>query len=116
MKLVSLLFIFTFGVFRIFGQSTTYVQFKILQVSNADEALRIDEKIKSKKGILTSKTDHLTSTYFCTLSYDSDYSENHFINWFKKLGYEITCFNKGVSGDGKMISPHELKECSESNK
>jgi hypothetical protein len=29
------------------------------------------------------------------------------------MGYEITCFNKGIQGSNALISPHELKVCIE---
>lgn len=101
----------------VFGQDRPeyYVQFKVKFVSTAEQAKEIDKKMASRKGIITTHTDHVTSTYFCTLSAEVEYVFDDFENWFEKLGYEIVCFNKGINGDGGMMSPHELKNCEESN-
>ncbi|MBD3636885.1 MAG: hypothetical protein HUJ25_06030 [Crocinitomicaceae bacterium] len=71
--------------------------------------------MKHKKGIISTHTDHITSTYFCILSGDMGYDFKEFENWFNKMGYEIKCFNKGIQGDGGMIPPHDLKNCEEIN-
>ena len=100
-----------------FGQDSPnyYVQFKIKSVGSLDAARQIDKKMAGKKGIISTHTDHITSTYFCTMSGDSGYVFDDFESWFQKMGYEIVCFNRGIQGDGGMISPHELKNCEESN-
>ncbi|MEX1000494.1 MAG: hypothetical protein WDZ35_00115 [Crocinitomicaceae bacterium] len=88
-----------------------YAQFKIRTISTQEQAREIDAKIKSKKGIISAHADYITSTYFCTFKTEASYTEAHFVKWFKKLGYEIDCFNSGISGDGKMIAPQGLKDC-----
>lgn len=98
------------------SQSIYFVQFKIETVSSATDAQKIDAKISSKKGIVSSRTDHVTSTYFCSINNENIYSEDDFRNWFSKLGFEITCFNIGNYGNSTLISPHELKNCEENNK
>lgn len=98
------------------AETTYFVQFKILKVNTTEEAKAIDKKLGSKKGMLSTHTDYKTSTYFCTLSADSQYNFEDFESWFLKLGYEISCFNKGIHGVVSMISPHELKSCEEFNK
>jgi len=92
-----------------------FVQFKILKVNSELEAQNIDKKLKSKKGIISTRTDHITSTYFATLSAEAEYDFDQFESWFQKLGYEISCFNRGIHGNGGMRSPHELKNCEENN-
>lgn len=115
-KLLSL-FIFIFLVNSVIAQSGTtyYVQFKVSSVTDIESAEEIDKKMSSKKGVLSTRTDHITSTFFCTLSAEGDYDFEDFENWFKKMGFEISCFNKGIQGDGGMVSPHELKNCEDSN-
>ncbi|MEO9532642.1 MAG: hypothetical protein ABJG68_16565 [Crocinitomicaceae bacterium] len=95
---------------------TYFVQFKITKVGSLEEAKEIDKKLGSKKGILSTHTDYKTSTYFCTLSAEAEYSFENFQSWMSKLGYEISCFNKGLQGTTSMVSPHELKNCEETNK
>lgn len=93
-----------------------YVQFKVKTISQTDEARAIDKKMSAKKGILTAHTDHVTSTFFCTMTGDAEYVFEDFENWFTKMGYEIACFNKGIKGDGGMMSPHAFKNCEDFNK
>jgi hypothetical protein len=92
-----------------------FVQFKISKITSKSQALAVDKKIGGKKGVLSTHTDHLTSTYFCTLDPEAEYTFDVFEGWFQKLGYEISCFNKGIHGNGGMKSPHELKNCEENN-
>ena len=92
-----------------------FVQFKISQVSSIEEAQVIDKKIGTKKGIVSTHTDYKTSTYFCTYSTEVDYTFEDFQSWLSKLGYEISCFNKGIQGSASLISPYELKGCIETS-
>lgn len=93
-----------------------FIQFKISTVSSLDQAKTIDKKILSKKGMISTHTDHVTSTFFCTLEAEATYVFEDFEAWFGKLGYEISCFNKGQQGSTDLISPHKLKNCEENNK
>lgn len=92
-----------------------YVQFKVNSVTTIEQAKAIDKKMEGKKGIISTHTDHITSTYFCTMSGEAEYVFEDFESWFEKMGYEIVCFNKGIRGDGGMMSPHALKDCEDFN-
>lgn len=92
-----------------------YVQFKVVGVGSQDDASGIDKKMLGKKGIISTHTDHITSTYFCTMTGEAEYVFDDFEAWFEKMGYTIVCFNKGMQGDGRMVSPHDLKNCEDSN-
>jgi hypothetical protein len=98
-----------------FSNQTNYhfVQFRVLAIADAETAKLIDQKIGSKAGIIESRADHITSTYFCLLTADSGYTEEDFKTWFAKLGFEITCYTKGVQNLDVMVSPHVLKNCTE---
>lgn len=98
-----------------FSHQTNYhfVQFRVKAISNAETAKLIDQKIGSKSGIIESRADHVTSTYFCLLTADSGYTEDDFKAWFAKLGFEIACYTKGVQNVDVMMSPHVLKNCTE---
>ena len=95
-------------------QSNQYfIQFRVSAIADSEAARAIDEKMKSKSGILESRTDYITSTYFCILSADADYTREDFENWFGKMGYTISCYHKGLHNTDAMISPHVLKNCVE---
>lgn len=90
-----------------------FVQFRITEIKDSESAAAIDQKMSSKSGILESRTDYITSTYFCLLSADADYTEEDFENWFGKMGYTISCYSRGTQNTDLMISPHVLKNCVE---
>ena len=114
-KKLIVLFLF-FGMYSGgYSQTVSFVQFKVNKISTAEEAKIIDDKIASKKGIISSRSDYVTSTYFCSVSSESDYTFEDFNAWFQKLGYEIGCYNAGTYGNTEMISPHELKKCEVNN-
>jgi hypothetical protein len=93
------------------NNSRYFVQFKINSISSNDQAMVIDQNMKLKQGIQITRTDYISSTYFCVLKPQIQYSKEDFIKWFEKLGYEITCYNTGIQGVDKSISPYILKDC-----
>ena len=118
MKSLLIAAVFVFGTsFSLLAQDRPvyFVQFKINSVNSIDQVKAIDKKILSKKGIISAHTDHITSTFFCTLEADAAYVFEDFESWFSKLGYEISCFNKGQQGSVNTVSPHQLKNCEENN-
>lgn len=90
-----------------------FVQFRVLSIPDSDAAKAIDNKMKSKSGILESRTDYVTSTYFCLMSSEVQYTREDFENWFAKLGYEIACYTKGVQNSDIIVSPHVLANCTD---
>ena len=115
LKIVILL-VFGYSSYALSQDRPVYfAQFKVKSVNSIDQAKLIDKKILSKKGIISTHTDYVTSTFFCTMEADVEYVFEDFESWFSKLGYEVSCFNKGQQGTSDMISPHELKNCEENN-
>jgi len=112
---ISILITLFFTASYCFGnpnQSNQYfIQFRIIAVTDVKAAEMIDNKMRTKSGVVESRTDHVTSTYFCLLSPGTDYNKENFISWFSKLGYTIACFSKGIQNVDVMISPHVLKNC-----
>ena len=88
-----------------------FVQFKIHTLSSNDQAIDLDKKMVSKSGIVKSRADYKTSTYFCAMKPGVLYTEDEFTKWFKKLGYKISCFNAGIQGQDRMVTPYELEAC-----
>lgn len=93
------------------GASNSFVQFRILTITDAKIAEQIDDKMSSRSGVLESRTDYITSTYFCLLTPDAEYTKDDFVNWFAKFGLKIACYFRGIQGTDVMLSPHELKKC-----
>ena len=93
-----------------------FVQFRVMTIADSESALQMDNKMKSKSGIIESRTDYITSTYFCILNAEADYTKEDFVNWFGKMGYTISCYSRGLQNVDMMISPHVLKNCIDEEK
>lgn len=93
--------------------SQVFIQFRISTVVDSEAAAAVDSKMKSKSGVIESRTDYITSTYFCILSADADYTKEDFEAWFGKMGYTISCYSRGLQNTDPMVSPHVLKNCVE---
>jgi len=91
--------------------TSRFIQFKINTITTNDQAMLIDQKMKLNSGIYMSRTDHSTSTYFCVLKPQIEYSETDFQNWFNALGYEISCFNTGIHRQDKVKSINNFNNC-----
>jgi len=115
-RIVVLLIVFISNSSFVSQTNQYFVQFRITTFLDSEAALVIDDKIKSKSGIIESRTDYVTSTYFCLLSADADYTKEDFENWFAKLGYSISCYSRGIQNADMMVSPHILKDCVEEDK
>ena len=118
MKRKILLFLIPFTILsfsfkNVKSEVSYFIQFKIETISSNDQAMLIDQKMRSKSGIIISRTDYITSTYFCVLKPGAGYTQSNFETWFSKMGYEIKCFNQSIQSQDKSISPHILKNCSD---
>lgn len=96
-------------------ETSYFVQFKINTVSSNDQAMVIDQKMRLKSGIKLTRTDYMSSTFFCVLEPQIQYSEQDFKNWFEQLGYKISCYNTGIQGKEQIIAPIILKNCHDEN-
>ena len=115
-SLIILLVVFTTSSSFVNQTNQFFVQFRVTAISDNESALAIDNKMKSKSGIIESRTDYVTGTYFCLLSADADYTKEDFENWFAKMGYSISCYNRGLQNTDMMVSPHILKDCVDEKK
>lgn len=115
-RLIILSLVLTINSSFVNQQNQFFVQFRVTAIADNESAQAIDNKMKSKSGIIESRTDYVTSTYFCLLSADADYTKEDFENWFAKMGYTISCYNRGLQNTDMMVSPHILKDCVDEKK
>lgn len=90
-----------------------FVQFKINSIETAEQAQHINKQMSLNSNIEASRADYYTSTYFCYLTNGSNSSEEDFKIWFEKLGYKISCFNKGIETKDIGIEIDVLKNCTD---
>ena len=113
MKVIILLLFCLFSIIGISQETTHFVQFKVQTINSVEDALELDKKMSNKSGITKSRSDYKTSTYFCILKPGTIYNKEEFTKWFYKLGYVISCYNMGIQGQDRIISPYELNDCEE---
>lgn len=87
------------------------IMFKIDRVSTFEEAEKIDADMRTKAGILASRTNPENSIYFCFSLAKNNLTEADFTKWFKDMGYSISCFDKVVEGEGISMSYEEFENC-----
>lgn len=112
--------IFLIMIFALFAISANYksnqvtqyfVQFKVNTISENSQAMVVDQHMNTVAGVDISRTDYITSTYFCVLSPGISYSETDFTTWFEDLGFSISCYYQGIQNVDNVISPNDLKDC-----
>ncbi len=86
------------------AQPNKFVQFYVVGISSAVESRTIDAAIRTKQGIITSRTDHKSRIFFCIFPANETHDENTFISWLNGLGYQISCFREGTHGLDKIYS------------
>lgn len=88
-----------------------FIQFKINTISTPEEGAKINNFMNKQSGIIGSRADYYTSTYFCYIDINSKLTKVEFENWFKELDLNISCFNKGIETVDKSLSLVELQNC-----
>ena len=67
--------------------------------------------MSEQTGILASRADHHSSTYFCFANKSANLSQSDFSKWFKALGYTISCYNQVIDGEAPAVNIDILKNC-----
>ena len=99
------------------GETTDvgYIRIQLNDLTSREQEVAVDELIRSKPGVLMSRTDHNTDTYFATYSVDSGITETDFRTWITTVGFETFCAIQGYVTEGvKMTFPKDCLEKEES--
>ena len=81
-----------------------FVQFIVSDVNNKSEAVEIDMKMRELPGVQSSRMDYVSKKYYAIIDGEHKYNEEFFNDKFKKLGFQITCFRRGIHGKDKVIN------------
>ena len=95
------------------NSSRTFAQFAINQDITINQSAAIDAYMSALPGIVISRADHITKSYYCIMEVGTSISWNEFITHFDNLGYTISCYNTGVKGTDSLIDPITLKNCTD---
>ena len=85
-----------------------FVQLHVENLKTLVESRSIDSTIRSKQGVLASRTDHRSKILFCVFDLNSSITEASFNNWLHNMGFGIDCYREGVHGVDKILAREEF--------
>lgn len=117
MKRLLLLIITTWAVSSQFGYCQSppdtvavgYIRIQLSDLTTSEQAESIDELIRSKNGVMMSRSDRSTDTYLGYYLVSSGLTQNDFLQWIHSLGFGTGCVVTGIR-DGSPLKDFP-KEC-----
>lgn len=110
--LLSMFFIGTAAAQNTSGNSGVgYVRIQLGDITTTDQEVEVDDFIRAKAGVLMSRTDHNTDTYYAHFDRASGIAETDFLSWLQALGIQTYCMVSG-NRDGEPVKdfPKNCKE------
>lgn len=103
MNLVRLLLltVLLFPAITVFAQGSDpsdigYIRIRLNDLTTSAQEQIVDDFIRSKPGVLMSRTDHNTDVFFAHYSISSGLTEADFIAWIQSVGFFTGCVVSGV--------------------
>ena len=88
---------------------TKFVQFVVEQDISPEEALEIDDFMKTQPGIQLSRMDSYSHKFLVTFNVHQPYNESYFVETFEQFGLTIKCYREGIKGVDRII--HQKMDC-----
>jgi hypothetical protein len=110
LTLLSVFFLFAFPSFsQDAGTDIGYIRIRLNDLTTTDQEVLLDEFMRSKPGVLMSRTDRNTDVFFAHYSISSGLTETDFISWIQSVGFHTGCV---VSGLRDGMPPKDFpKDC-----
>lgn len=90
-------------------QEIGYVRILLNDLTTWDQVTSVDEFIRSKNGVIMTRTDRNNDTFFAQYDLNAGITEQDFANWITSLGFEAKCTVSGLrNGEPMKDFP---KEC-----
>ncbi len=91
-------------------QSTNkFIQLMVAGLENSEQALVIDQFMRTQPQILISRADPNTQIYFAIFPEAAGYTQSDFEAWFTQLGFGIRCYREGVHGIDQPYSKENYR-------
>lgn len=91
-----------------------YVRVRLNDLTSVQQELTVDQFMRSKPGVLMSRTDRNTDVFFAHYSIASGLSEADFVNWIQSLGFHVSCVVSGTrNGEPLKDFPKDCLDHSE---
>jgi hypothetical protein len=79
-----------------------YIRIRLNNLTTSTQDQLVDDFIRSKPGVLMSRTDHNTDIFFAHYTISSGITEADFVAWIHSVGFETGCIVSGVR-DGEPL-------------
>ena len=125
-RLLVMLLLLNFAAFDVSGQTegkefrTAYVRIRLNDLTTWEQASSVDQLIRTKQGVLMTRTDQYSDTFLAFYKADGSVSVSDFEQWITSLGFDAMCAVSGMEGEpmkelprdcGKeTLSPTELEQ------
>jgi len=96
------------------GSDIGYIRIRLNDLTTASQEQIIDDFVRSKPGILMSRTDHNTDVFFAHYLVSSGVTEGDFITWIQSVGFMTGCVVTGLR-NGEPLKDF-AKECGSPDK
>lgn len=73
-----------------------YIRIQLSDLTTPEQVAAVDELIRSKNGVMMSRTDRNTDTYLGYYLISSGLTEVDFVAWIQSLGHTTGCVVTGV--------------------
>jgi hypothetical protein len=101
---------------RSIAQNTTdtdqiaYVRMQLNDLTSQEQVQQIDQLIRSKAGVLLTRTDDISDTFYARFLLSSGLNENQFQTWITSLGYQVNCSVIGLAGEPLKSFPEDCSK------
>ena len=94
--------------------TNNYIVLVVEGVNNPDQAKTIDQYIRTQTGVITSRMDYRTKSYFGVYKVSSGITLDDYKAWISGLGFTVKCGRTEKHGNGniQLLKP---KDCTESS-
>jgi hypothetical protein len=95
-------------------QEIGYVRVLLNDLTTWEQVTIIDDFVRAKNGVIITRTDHYSDTFFAQYNLNSGVSEQDFVSWITSLGFDAKCVVSGIR-NGEPIKEFP-RECYAVNK
>lgn len=84
-----------------------YVRIQLNDITTQAQVQQIDQYIRSKAGVLITRTDDVSDTFYARFSTNDGLNGDQFQTWITDLGFEVKCTVLGNVGEPLKNFPED---------
>jgi hypothetical protein len=86
-----------------------YIRIRLNDLTTSAQAQIIDDYVRTKPGVLMSRTDRNQDIFFAHYTISSGLTESDFVGWIQSVGFSAHCVVSGIR-NGEPVKPFP-KDC-----